>query len=51
MKIRQSLRPVGIYFWHVHPGRERPGERVQQSFFGPVDLSHPEDVVDVAEDG
>lgn len=29
VEVGQAARPVGIYLWHVHPGSEGPGERVQ----------------------
>jgi hypothetical protein len=43
--------PVPVDLWHVHPRSIVLCKRVLETLFRLVDLGHPEDVVDVADDG
>ena len=51
MEVRILGRPLSIDVGHVFPCLEVLGKGVQQTVFGLIDLGHPEDVVDIGDDG
>lgn len=51
MHVRKADRPIPIDVWHILPRRERLGKRVEQTFFGLINLGNTEDIVNVGHDG